>query len=294
METRAKAIGKGGEFFYLFPSGGPTYDKFLSPGDLAAAKALHPRLDKQMVDSIHTGHHPYYWGGGAAGLARALFNQPSLQGFELGAANTETNAKLQTQDRAIMEGGDLNDWFNVVDIAGRLHARAASFCMEQGDNSDDGAFHQGMASFLPNMTYLQPPGWVHHMVTSTWQPNALAVKLTAGPGEQAADTHGSSWNDTFSGSASCSDDGKTIQIKLVNNNTHAISVGINFENAGKLLAAGPAAAATFNASVLSAPSLDSTNSVANPNLVAPKAVQVLNSAVAMPAHSFAVIVATFA
>jgi len=31
--------------------------------------------------------------------------------------------------------GDLNDWFNTIDIADRVHLRAASFCMAQGDNS---------------------------------------------------------------------------------------------------------------------------------------------------------------
>ena len=33
------------------------------------------------------------WGGGAAGLARHLFSDPALRGFNVGAANTETNAK---------------------------------------------------------------------------------------------------------------------------------------------------------------------------------------------------------
>ena len=66
-----------------------------------------------------------------------------LAGFGLGAANTETNAKENSQNRAVMEGGDLNDWFNTVDIAGRLHVRAASFCMAQGDHYDDVGFHLG-------------------------------------------------------------------------------------------------------------------------------------------------------
>ena len=125
MEAKAKEIGKGGELYYLFPSGGQTapgpsmvrhtafshkavdrsgltttrratnvgsvplktarlddapkhrmlssedrcvagqaYAQFLSPHDLsAAAKAVQAGQVKaeQMVDSIHTGHHPYYW-----------------------------------------------------------------------------------------------------------------------------------------------------------------------------------------------------------------------------------------
>jgi hypothetical protein len=75
------------------------YAQFLSPHDLsAAATAVAAGLVKaeQMLDSIHTGHHPYYWGGGAAGLARKLFDEvahtthPSMK---IGAVNTETNAK---------------------------------------------------------------------------------------------------------------------------------------------------------------------------------------------------------
>ena len=43
---------------------GQAYAQFLSPHDLsAAAKAVQAGQIKaeQMVDSIHTGHHPYYW-----------------------------------------------------------------------------------------------------------------------------------------------------------------------------------------------------------------------------------------
>ena len=66
-------------------------------------------------------------GGGAAGLARHLFeevsrSQPSLR---IGAVNTETNAKQQSQNRAMMEGGDLNDWLgNTLDITDRICGHA--------------------------------------------------------------------------------------------------------------------------------------------------------------------------
>ncbi len=48
--------------------------------------------------------------------------------------------------------------FNSVDINNRIYLRAASFCMASGDNSDDGGFTQGLSHFLPNTTFLQPPG----------------------------------------------------------------------------------------------------------------------------------------
>lgn len=49
MEKRAAEIGIPGQIKYLFPPGGPTYDEFLSPDDLAAAKKLGPAIDAQMV-----------------------------------------------------------------------------------------------------------------------------------------------------------------------------------------------------------------------------------------------------
>ena len=52
------------------------------------------------------------------------------------------NAKQMSQNRAMMEAGDLNDWFNTLDIAGRIHLRAASFCMQQADLSDEIGFTQ--------------------------------------------------------------------------------------------------------------------------------------------------------
>jgi hypothetical protein len=44
----------------------------------------------------------YYWGGGATGLARRLFELVSQQSkgvLKIGAANTETNAKQMSQVR---------------------------------------------------------------------------------------------------------------------------------------------------------------------------------------------------
>ena len=56
--------------------------------------------DALSLDDVIAGHHPYYWGGGAAGLARHLMNEPDLKDvLEIGAVNTETNAKQQAQNR---------------------------------------------------------------------------------------------------------------------------------------------------------------------------------------------------
>ena len=39
---------------------------------------------------------------------------------------------------------------------------------------------QGIAFFLPNSTWLQPPGYVHQMITQSWQPSALNFSATSG------------------------------------------------------------------------------------------------------------------
>ena len=52
----------------------------------------------------------------------------------------------------------------------------------------------------PNMTWLQPPGWVHAMITHSWQPNAIAA-----------------WGSgAVLGSAQLSDDGASMTVQLVN------------------------------------------------------------------------------
>ena len=230
-------------------------------------------------------------GGGAAGLARHLFeevsrSQPSLR---IGAVNTETNAKQQSQNRAMMEGGDLNDWLgNTLDITDRIHMRCSSFCMGQGDNSDEAGFVQSIAEFLPNGTFLQPPGHVHAMVAKTWQPNGLATTLSGI--DNSPDLWGSRWNKTVTASASASDDGKAVTIRLHSNSTAALTVQINLNSKRAQELSLDAADAV--ASMLAAPSLSSVNTPAAQDTVVPRPATVRSAAgggleLAMPPHSFA-------
>lgn len=64
-------------------------------------------------------------------------------------------------------------------------------------------FDQGIAFFLPNTTWLQPPGFVHQMITKTWQPNAYSVELSPSTSPIVA-------------SAQVSDDSLTMRIQVVN------------------------------------------------------------------------------
>ena len=109
-----------------------------------------------------------------------------------------------------------------------------------------------------------------------------------------ADEWQSHWNDTFSVGASGSDDTKTLQIRVVNNNTHAISVAINLARSGRLLPAAELAATVFSAQVLRAPNggLNQSNTPASPDLVAPVAAPITGAVLQLPAHAFAVVVVT--
>eukprot|EP00665_Eupelagonemidae_sp_cell47_P005013 gene5013-2182_t len=116
----------------------------------------------------------------------------------------------------MMEAKDLNEFFNQFipstskDSIGRIKAHTASFCTERSghfDAFDQRRAHapqrtvlgigdwiarrrggvggpaivlraQGITFFLPNGSWIQPPGYVHQMIHSTWLPEAVAVNTT--------------------------------------------------------------------------------------------------------------------
>jgi len=166
MEAKATSLGLGGDLKYIFPNNG----HFLSDDDLAKASHLQPRLDSQMLSDFHVG------AGGALNAAAGLF--ASHPTFLQGGVNLETNAGTHHMTRAYEEAADLNAWFSEVELAPRLHVRTASFCTERAGHFD--GWDQGISFFLPNMTWLQPPGYVHQMIARTWLPRAVSATATAG------------------------------------------------------------------------------------------------------------------
>jgi hypothetical protein len=60
------------------------------------------------------------------------------------------------------------------------------------------------------MTWIQPPGYVHSMIASTWQPNGLEVT----PRVPYSNTPPP--NETVGASAQASDDGKTVVVRITN------------------------------------------------------------------------------
>merc|ERR1712188_158259 len=96
--------------------------------------------------------------------------------------NLETNDGHHEMARALAEAADLNSFFNQfipatsTDSVGRIKARTASFCTERSGHYD--AFDQGLTFFLPNGSWIQPPGYVHKMIHDSWLPQALAANTT--------------------------------------------------------------------------------------------------------------------
>ena len=129
----------------------PNNARWLHPDD--AAKVEKIGIQDHAVMDEHVG------GGGGVEIAKTMFTK--YPNYTMGAVNAETNAGIHTMSRAMMEANDLNDWFNCADPwCTRLHFRTASFCTERSGHFD--AFDQGISFFLPNMTWLQPPGYVSY------------------------------------------------------------------------------------------------------------------------------------
>jgi hypothetical protein len=168
MEERATKLGKPKFFYYMSPNNA----RWLNSSQATEVEALG--LGDHVMTDEHVG------AGGGVEVADNLFNNV-FPGKTMGAGNAETNDGTHTMLRAVKEAADLNDWFSCSAAwCSRLKFRTASFCNERSGHFD--AFDQGISFFLPNMTWLQPPGYVHKMFADTWQPNALNVTVTPAGG----------------------------------------------------------------------------------------------------------------
>jgi hypothetical protein len=188
IEAKRAQIGAP-EMYYMYPTNSGV------SAAVAAQLSAIPLAAERVMPDCHVG------GGGGINCALAAFSR--LPDFNQQAINCETNAAISTMERAIQEASDLQTWFNVsAALQARLHGRTASFCHERSGHFD--AYDQGLAFFLPNMTWLQPPGQVHAMITRTWVGGAALRTDTP---------QGAAW---LAASAQVSDDGATVVVQLVN------------------------------------------------------------------------------
>ena len=161
MEARSKAVGSP-PLRYMFPD-----NNGLNAGDAARLLAALPDVVPRILPDLHVG------AGGAVDAARGLFSNPPVPGFNQGAINCETNAGTHDLKRAVQEAADLIDFFSAdTATTDRIYARTASFCTGSSNNFDQ--WDQGISFFLPNMTWLQPPGHTHVMIKDTWAEVSLA------------------------------------------------------------------------------------------------------------------------
>eukprot|EP01062_Namystynia_karyoxenos_P003544 TRINITY_DN11283_c0_g1_i1.p1 TRINITY_DN11283_c0_g1~~TRINITY_DN11283_c0_g1_i1.p1 ORF type:complete len:833 (+),score=275.17 TRINITY_DN11283_c0_g1_i1:84-2501(+) len=260
MEKRASELGKGGEMYYIFPNNG----KYLTDQDGEDAEMLG--LKDHLLSDLHVG------AGGAVGGSQKLFAKKPK--WTEGSINLETNAATHHMDRALAEGQDLIEWFSTFipstsrDRTSRIKARTASFCTERSGHFD--AFDQGITFFLPNMSWIQPPGYVHKMIHDTWLPLSVPVNLSGGSALAAG--------------AQRSADGTSLRLLVTNqaesvSNLHISIKGMN-----------PAPGVTIT--TLTAPSLDSANPPGQPTLISPqttKAPWTNGGNISVPSLSFNVI-----
>jgi len=248
MEAKAKSLGV--ELYYLFPT-----NDGLNSAD--ANKAVQDGLPiDHIAPDIHVG------GGGAVEVAEADFN--AMPTFDQSAINCETNAGTHTHERAMEESFDLMDWFNVLPpVENRLIGRAASFCAERSGHYDN--FDQGLSFFLPNMTWLQPPGYVHQMITQTWKDQGLGVQWT----NQAIDFVNSGRRSRrlrtaatpYAISAQKSADNTNLVVQVVNDVDSATEISITLTNFPSKT--------SVDVWTLSNTNLNAANPPSNPTLVSP-------------------------
>ena len=114
--------------------------------------------------------------GADGGLAQASNLFASHPDFHTSAVNLETNGGTHAHSRALQEAADLNTFFNAPEsLQKRVLVRTASFCTERSGHFDN--FDQGIMFYLPNQTWLQPPGHVHAMIARNRPLNAHNVTV---------------------------------------------------------------------------------------------------------------------
>jgi len=253
MEERAAKLGMAKKLYYMFPNNhGPKGEDSVMAASLG--------LGDHLVVDIHDGAM------GGVSQAERVFSTNTTATW--GAINLETNCGDHTVKRMLEEAQDLNMFFAYPNQ--RLKGRAGSFCMERSGYNEAGLNDQGISFFLPNMTWLQPPGYVHAMISDTWQP--LNVNYSATP------LCGSSKNGMIS--AQVSEDGMTVVVRFVNYASVAMNITID---AGR--------SATVRVSTMAFPDLKAANTPAEPMKVSPTSLPPSNGPVEVAGYSYTIFVA---
>jgi len=290
MHARAISLGDGvPRLSFVVPQ-----NSGLSAADAQAA--IDAGLDPaQVLTDVHVG------ASGGVQAAKHLIDNPPVPGFNAGVANLETNAGTHDHKRGLDEASDLIEWLEVqadAALARRLYGRTASFCTGSASQFDQ--WRQGIAFFLPNMTWLQPPGHVHAMFASSPAPTLLDSALE--PAHAPATAEGTPRGATAAASPSGASPLRAVSMLTADAASLVVYV-VNPSNASQTLSvqvSGGAldSSAPVRLSVLSSDDLAGFNTPAQPEKIAPVAAIAAASAsgvtIPLPAYSFVAAVATLA
>ena len=162
------------------------------------------------------------------------------------------------------EAADLITWFSQpAAVSDRLVARTASFCIQRSGQMRD-QWDQGLSFFLPNMTWLQPPGVVHALFSQFWTPRALSVATTGG-------------NNFITAAAQVAADRSYVVVELANAEWGAAPGSATVTVAGFQ----PAASVDFY--LIAEPGAGAVNSTAGNTPANPTYIQAVRSTLAWPA-----------
>ena len=201
---------------------------------------------------------------GASGGIPCAEGTDIWQQFNGSGINCETNAVTSHLQRGVQEMADLITWFSQpASVASRLRARTASFCIQKSGQMRD-QWDQGLSFFLPNMTFLQPPGVVHAMLRDTWEPNALAVALGGGGG-------------SISAAAQIAGDRSRVVVELAN------ALWGSAPGTVSLTLSGFAPAAAVDMYLMAEPGSGAVNTTAGNTPADPTYIQAVHSTLAWPA-----------
>jgi cytochrome P450 len=156
-------------------------------------------------------------------------------------------------------------------------------------------FLQGLAFFLPNMTWLQPPGHVHAMISQSWQPLAVNFSLSSGCPTSLNVSAGDV-------SVAASQDGSLASVRIVNDAAAELHVSVVMTPSGVsdplAAASGTAVASVLQGSACaqnaSFPYVSEhttcANTPAQPDLFAPTSWERVPAAgLRVPSYSYAIV-----
>eukprot|EP00040_Diaphanoeca_grandis_P021646 m.115536 g.115536 ORF g.115536 m.115536 type:complete len:730 (-) comp28432_c0_seq1:40-2229(-) len=280
MEARAAAVGlPKNSLQYLYPWGG---------GSAGAGGPMNKTLAEEITKlglgaRIAVDDHVFATGGVDA--AMDVFADPILGPGKWGAINLETNCGDHTFFRAMTEAQDLMRFFGFLDS--RLLGRAASFCMERAGYNSGGWNDQGLIFYLPNMTYFQPPAYVHSMISKTSQADVIKVTVKRAMNRTCASAGSYPAQQCVDVTAQISEDGYTLSVQVLN-------MGQSLEKMEFQFVCEPQMNNTVTVTWLHSNDTHAVNSPANPTNISPfTTTENLLHPILVPANTFAVFVVKF-